>query len=92
MRVVVDSVGMGGGLREDIFNDSFRQLACALVLFLDNLDPGSRFNIGPVSSTHLCPCLHRVKSSFDSFEHHDFNSRIYLAAYQAKPADVNYTK
>ena len=85
------SVRMGGGLCENILNDSLRQFACALVLFLDNLNPCSRFNIGPVSSTHLCPCLHRVKSSFDSFEHYDFNSSIYLTAYQIKPADVDYT-
>ena len=48
-----DPVGMGGGLGENIFNDSFGQLAAALILLLDNQDPGACFNIGSVYSTHL---------------------------------------
>jgi hypothetical protein len=56
---------MGGGLCENIFNDSFRQFPGALILFPDNLDPGSRFNIGPVSSDHLWPLLLNKGSGFD---------------------------
>jgi hypothetical protein len=47
-----NSMGMGGRLCENILNDSFRQLAGALVLFLDNLDESSRFNISLNSSIH----------------------------------------
>ena len=38
-------------------NDSFRQFRGALVLFLDNMDPCSRFNVRPVSFIHLWPLL-----------------------------------
>jgi len=49
----LDSVGMGGRLCENILDDSFRQSAGALVLFSDNLDQSSRFNINPVFSIHF---------------------------------------
>jgi hypothetical protein len=44
---------MGGRLCENILNDPLRQFAAALILFLDNLNPCSRFNIRPLSSTHM---------------------------------------
>jgi hypothetical protein len=47
-------VGMGGGPGENILNDSLGQFASALILLLDNLDPGACLNIGSVSSTHFC--------------------------------------
>jgi hypothetical protein len=49
-----NSVGMGGGPGENILNDSLGQFAGALILLLDNLDPGACLNIGSVSSTHFC--------------------------------------
>jgi hypothetical protein len=57
---------MGGRLCKNILNDTFRQFAGALVLFLDNLDQSSRFNINPVSSTHLWlqPISHTIGASF----------------------------
>ena len=42
---------------KNILNDSFRQFAGTLILFLDNLDKNPRINIRPVSSTHLWPLL-----------------------------------
>ena len=53
---------MSGRLCKDILNDPFRQFSGALVLFLNNLDPGSSFNIRSVSSTHFWLLL--VESDF----------------------------
>jgi hypothetical protein len=50
----LNPVRMCGRLCKNILNDPFRQFPGALVLFPDNLDPGSRFSIRPVSSTHFC--------------------------------------
>lgn len=48
---------MCGRLCKDILNDPFRQFSGALVLFRDNLDPGSHFNIRSVFSTHYGPLV-----------------------------------
>lgn len=46
-------VRMSGGLCENILNDPFGQLAGALILFLNNLDQSSRFNINLDFYTHF---------------------------------------
>jgi hypothetical protein len=51
----LDSVRMGGRFCENILDDTPGQFAGALILFLDNLDQGSRFNINPAFNTHFRP-------------------------------------
>jgi len=61
-----DSMRMGGGPGENILNDTFGEFAGALILFPDNLNPGSRFNIRSFCSTHLCPAFFNKGSGPDS--------------------------
>jgi hypothetical protein len=48
-----DPVRMKGGMGEDIFYDSFCQVAGALILLLHYPDTGSRSDLSSISSIHL---------------------------------------
>jgi|GEM_PF-5016974 len=49
----LDAMGMKGGLCENVLNHPFGQPAGALILLLNHLDPGSRFNVRTVCSIHF---------------------------------------
>jgi hypothetical protein len=49
----LNAMRMCGRLRKKILNNPLRQFPGALILFLHNLNPGSRFNIRSISATHL---------------------------------------
>jgi hypothetical protein len=47
-----DTVGMSGGIRQNIRNDSFRQFPGALILLQNNAHPRSSLNIRSIPSIH----------------------------------------
>lgn len=45
-----DAVGMGGGIGQDVFDDALREFAGALILFEDDGDRDTGFNILAIAS------------------------------------------